>query len=85
MANAWAALNVGPRVVEGVTVTAPRDQVTMVDQPITGVRIEASSSHAGALRYEATGLPAGLSLDPATGLISGTPTALGSSTVRRSR
>ena len=33
------------------------------------------------LTYSATGLPAGLSVNAATGLISGTPTTVGTSTV----
>jgi uncharacterized delta-60 repeat protein len=37
----------------------------------------AASSSSGANSFSATGLPAGLTIDPATGIISGTPTATG--------
>jgi Zn-dependent metalloprotease/subtilisin-like proprotein convertase family protein len=80
VANAWAGVNVGARIVDGVSVTAPGDQTSIVGQA-TSVQIKATSSNAGALSYAATGLPAGLALDSATGLISGTPTTEGSSAV----
>ncbi|MFB6781583.1 M4 family metallopeptidase [Streptomyces sp. NPDC056352] len=79
-ANAWAAINVGSRIVEGVTVTDPGLQTTLVKKSAS-LQIQATSTNPGALTYTATGLPAGLSLNASTGLISGTPTKLGTSTV----
>ncbi|GAA3370682.1 hypothetical protein GCM10020367_18270 [Streptomyces sannanensis] len=79
-ANAWAAINVGSRIVQGVTVTDPGLQTTLVNKSAS-LQIQATSTNPGALTYTATGLPAGLSLNASTGLISGTPTTLGTSTV----
>ncbi|MEV0495233.1 M4 family metallopeptidase [Streptomyces atratus] len=79
-ANAWAAINVGSRIVQGVTVTDPGLQTTLVNKSAS-LQIQATSTNPGALTYTATGLPAGLSLNASTGLISGTPTNLGTSTV----
>ncbi|MCB5164689.1 M4 family metallopeptidase [Streptomyces bambusae] len=75
-ANAWAAVNVGPRILDGVTVVAPSDQYSTVGgQADLGVR--ASSTNPGALSYSASGLPAGLSIDSASGRITGTLTEAG--------
>lgn len=64
-----------------VTVTSPGNQAGTVGTAAS-LQIQASDSAAGqTLSYSATGLPAGLSISPATGLISGTPTTAGNSTV----
>ncbi|WP_432254164.1 M4 family metallopeptidase [Streptomyces sp. HNM1019] len=80
VANAWAGVNVGARIADGVTVTPPGDQTSIVDQA-TSLQITATSSNPGALSYAADGLPAGLAVDSTTGLISGTPTTVGPSAV----
>ncbi|MFJ8670565.1 M4 family metallopeptidase [Streptomyces sp. NPDC093589] len=82
VANTWAAVNVGSRVPDSgaVSVTNPGSQTSTVNQPAS-LQIKASSGTAGALSYAATGLPAGLSVNASTGLISGTPTATGSKSV----
>jgi hypothetical protein len=65
-----------------VTVTAPGTQTTKKGTAVS-LQIHATDSASGQkLTYSATGLPAGLSINPATGLISGTPTTLQSATVR---
>lgn len=79
--NAWAAVNVGPRMAQGVTLTSPGNQVSTTTAAVD-LRIRAVTGHPGAtLSYAATALPAGLTLDSSTGAITGTPTTDGSSVV----
>ncbi|MFB7779093.1 M4 family metallopeptidase [Streptomyces bauhiniae] len=79
--NAFAGINVGSHInppASGVTVTNPGNQSATVGKAVS-LQIQASSTNSGALSYSATGLPAGLSINASTGLISGTPTGAGSS------
>ena len=64
-----------------VTVTNPGSQTGTVGTAAS-LQIAATDSASGqTLTYKATGLPAGLSISSATGLISGTPTTAATSTV----
>ena len=64
-----------------VTVTNPGTQAGTVGTAAS-LQISASDSASGqTLTYTATGLPAGLSINSSSGLISGTPTAAATSTV----
>ena len=61
--------------------TNPGNQTTTVGTAVS-LQIHATDSASGqTLTYSATGLPAGLSINSATGLISGTPTTAGTSSV----
>ncbi|MGE7388513.1 M4 family metallopeptidase [Streptomyces sp. NPDC004126] len=80
VANAWAAINVGPRINDGVTVTAIANQTTQINTAVS-LQVQATSTNPGALTYSATGLPAGLSINSSTGLISGTATTAATSNV----
>ena len=64
-----------------VTVANPGSQTSTVGTAAS-LQMSASDSASGqTLTYSATGLPAGLSINSSTGLISGTPTTAGTSTV----
>lgn len=63
-----------------VSVTDPGDQTTPVGQS-TQLPITANDTAGGTLAYSATNLPAGLTINAATGLISGTPTTVGANNV----
>ncbi|GGW15614.1 peptidase M4 [Streptomyces libani subsp. rufus] len=79
--NAFAGINVGGHInppSSGVTVTNPGSQSSTVGTAVS-LQIQASSTNSGALTYSASGLPAGLSINSSTGLISGTPTTAGTS------
>jgi serine protease len=75
-----AILNHGGGGSNTVTVTSPGNQTGTVGTAVS-VQVAGSDSASGqTLTYSATGLPAGLSIS-ASGLISGTPTAAGTSSV----
>ena len=69
-----AAANVAP------VVTNPGSQSGTVGVAVTALQIVATDGNGDALTYSATGLPAGLSIS-ASGLITGTPSAAGTSSV----
>jgi hypothetical protein len=63
-----------------VTVTNPGNKTGTVGTAAS-LQIQANDTAGGTLSYSATGLPAGLSINSSTGLITGTPTTAGTSTV----
>ena len=79
-ATASGAFAISGCPVPTVTVFGPGSQSATVDTATT-LYIAASDSAQETLTFAATGLPAGLSIDPATGTISGTPTATGTASV----
>ncbi|MFC8513810.1 M4 family metallopeptidase [Streptomyces sp. NPDC057257] len=81
VSDAWAAINVGPRIAPGVNIAATADQTSGVGDQVS-LQIDAYTTNSGsALTYSATGLPDGLTIGP-TGLISGTPTTVGTQDVK---
>lgn len=66
---------VNPSTFPTVTITNPGPQVSTVNVAVS-LQIIATDSAGNAITYTATGLPAGLSINASTGLISGTPAVL---------
>jgi hypothetical protein len=69
--------NVGPIFGNSIALTTPGNQGLVVGSSVTLPIPAADSEPAWTLAYSATGLPPGLSMDPASGVISGTATAAG--------
>jgi len=67
-----------------VTVTSPGTKTSSVNVAISPLTLKATDSNPSATiaSWAATGLPAGLSINATTGVVSGTPTTLGTSTVK---
>ncbi|MFC9331581.1 RICIN domain-containing protein [Kitasatospora sp. NPDC057015] len=63
-----------------ITVNDPGTPSTKVNTA-TSLQITAASTSGGTLSYSASGLPAGLTINATTGLITGTPTTAGASNV----
>jgi len=74
------SLTVTPTGTETVTVTNPGSKSSVVGVAISPLTITATDSLGKPLTYSATGLPTGLSISSG-GVISGTPTAVGSYSV----
>jgi subtilase family serine protease len=76
-----AAFASGGTSTNTVTVTSPGSQASAVGTAVS-LPVQAADSAGGqTLTYSATGLPAGLFINPSTGLITGTPTTPGTASV----
>ena len=65
-----------------ITLANPGRQLTIKGQAVDLQMLKATTTNSGtSMTYSAAELPAGLSIDPATGTIAGTPTTMGTSTV----
>ncbi len=73
-------VNFGGTTGGSVTVTNPGNQSTTVGNSAS-LQVSASDTAGGTLSWSAAGLPAGLSINGSTGLITGTPTTAGSNNV----
>jgi hypothetical protein len=60
---------------ETITISNRAIQFSTLNQPITPVQMYGHDSLGKTLTWQANGLPPGVSINPSTGLISGTPTA----------
>ena len=78
-ATAWLAQGTGTGT-GSVTVTNPGSQSSTVGATVS-LPISTSDTAGGTLSFSATGLPAGLSINSASGVISGSPTTAGTSSV----
>jgi hypothetical protein len=74
--NAASACVMSGPAQDAVTVTSPGNQTGQTGTAVS-LQVTANSSGGNPLTWSATQLPAGLTIDPSTGVISGTPTAMG--------
>jgi subtilisin family serine protease len=65
-----------------LTITNPGRQQTSMGVPVRITKVKATDSSGMTVRYGATGLPTGVSIDATTGVISGTPSSGGTTTVK---
>jgi hypothetical protein len=65
-----------------LTLDAPASESSGYGQSVDVTAIAGSDAQGHTLAYSATGLPAGLAIDPASGAITGTPTANANASVR---
>jgi subtilase family serine protease len=63
-----------------ITLPSPGTQTSLTGKAL-GLAVHGTDSGGSALSYTATGLPTGLSINPTTGVISGTPTTVQTTTV----
>jgi hypothetical protein len=80
-AGATASLQLTGTVPDTVTMTSPVDQASTVGDTVSLQMTATDSASGQTLKWSATGLPAGLSIDSAKGVITGSPTTAGSSSV----
>lgn len=78
--NAAGACVMSASPQDTVTVTNPGSQTSTANTAVS-LQIHATSSGGNTLSYAASSLPAGLTINSSTGLISGTPTTAGTSSV----
>jgi hypothetical protein len=69
-----AAFAIHSQISDHVAVDAVSDVETSLGEPMTPIQVRGTKG-TGALTYTADGLPDGLTIDPSTGTISGTPAA----------
>ncbi|PYC74476.1 hydrolase [Streptomyces tateyamensis] len=79
-ATQWLAGGGTGGTAGSVSVTNPGAQSTVAGSAAS-LQLAANDTAGGTLSWSATGLPAGLSINSSTGLVSGTPTTAGSSSV----
>jgi serine protease len=76
--NASASTTVSYKVTDAISVATPAPQSDRTGVAITPLQIVATDSAPVTMNYAASALPSGLSMNTASGLISGTPTKSGS-------
>ena len=77
---AWTVTPAPPPPPHVVTVTNPGAQSTALNASVS-LQLTATDSVPSTLTYKAVGLPAGLAIDASTGLVTGTATTTGTSSV----
>ncbi|RNL80182.1 Ig-like domain repeat protein [Nocardioides marmorisolisilvae] len=75
------AINSNGDTQPAISLAGVTDQTALVNQPATIADLQATGG-VGDITYSITGQPSGISVDPHTGVISGTPTSAGVSTIK---
>ena len=80
MQSTWSNVAGACATQNAISLTTPPDQTGYVQHAFS-LQISATDTTGAAMTYQATGLPAGLTIGAATGIISGTPTTAGVASV----